>query len=153
MMRQYIKVYTRALIADISVPLKFVKPLHCRKRGGCNQERPACFKHIGNGYGYEPSGWYWITLAPLQIRLSHCGLERLVTWCLVVINVDSVQLQVAVSMVGPSRVDAMFVAYNLPKLKEKNEQLNFSGYLTWISLVTQSCCSMATEAIISRVAK
>lgn len=35
----------------------------------------------------------------------------------IVVHIDSLQLQVAVTMVTASGVDAMFIAYHLPKLK------------------------------------
>ena len=41
------------------------------------------------------------------------------TWRLVVVDVDSIQLLIVVSMVRPRRVDAVFVTYHLPELEEK----------------------------------
>ena len=41
---------------------------------------------------------------------------------LVVVDVDPLQLQVAVSMVRPGRVDAVLVADHLPELEENKRQ-------------------------------
>ena len=53
-------------------------------------------------------------------RLGTLGKVKF-TCRLVVIHVDSLQLQVALPVVRPGRVDAMFVAYHLPELEAGKE--------------------------------
>lgn len=68
------------------------------------------------------------------------------TCCLVVIHVDPLQLQVAVPVVSPGRVDAMFVTYHLPELDSEKEKDN--GSISWLTSMTYPC-----ECIISFAAK
>ena len=41
---------------------------------------------------------------------------RRFTWRLIIVDVYSLELQVAVTLVATSRVDAVFVTYNFPEL-------------------------------------
>ena len=52
------------------------------------------------------------------------NLTKLKLTCgLVVIHVDPLQLQVAVSMIGPGRIDAVFVTDHLPELEKQMETI------------------------------
>lgn len=54
-----------------------------------------------------------LTAKKEQIFAFTCGF--------IVVDGDSVQLQVAVSVVGTGGVDAVFIAYHLPKLHREEQ--------------------------------
>lgn len=44
-------------------------------------------------------------------------MDDVLTWCFIVVDIDPVQLQVTVTMVSASWVNAMLITDHLPKLK------------------------------------
>lgn len=65
------------------------------------------------------------------------------TWCLIVVDINPLQLQLTVTLVTTGGIDAMFITYHLPELRlDKHNQMNI-----WSSFSNNTCASGPVLAI------
>lgn len=58
------------------------------------------------------------------------------TWCLIVVDIYPLQLQVTVTLVTTGGIDAMLITYHLPELRwDKHNHMNF-----WSSFSRNTSC-------------
>lgn len=64
--------------------------------------------------------------------------KAMITCCLIVVHINPLKLQVAVPVVFPTLVYAMFITDYLPELQNQKKTVELDGEVTYLSLTTSS---------------
>lgn len=72
--------------------------------------------------------------------------EQIVTWCLVVVDVYPLQLQVTVTLVTTGGIDAMLIAYDLPELRRDKKKKKKRFVQTYSNVFKTSWCLKSLQA-------
>ena len=87
------------------------------------------YKVIWSEYLSVRSRSDWVHSSGFQIHKNSTG-DIFTTWGFIIINIDSFQLEITVSMVSSSRVDTVLVGNDFPELKiiKEREKLKIKSF-------------------------
>lgn len=78
-----------------------------------------------------------VVVKKLSLELKMVG-KAMITCCLIVVHINPLKLQVAVPVVFPTLVYAMFITDYLPELQNQKKTVELDGEVTYLSLTTSS---------------